>query len=493
MTISLAAAPDGMRVGLIAGIGPDCQALITIAPKVWRAGISRERAFTSWPSGHVDLSLYETDRLHISSPSWAAEQMLASMLRRARDSAGGQPGSWSGALLAPDVAPPELNAQEWVGSDSAQFETANLLRLFQRVNFLFAPDQALSSRAASSPIYRPLSSRQFLDEVEHRLAQARRGYRRVQENRTTIRGRVSASSVARYQVTGVPRLSCSYEELTESTVLLGVICTALESIAEGMGARSILPKPKFDEASLRHDAVRLRRALGEVEALPVLSAIRIGHRLRLGRLDQPWARALRLALVLLSGREMLASTSSHHDFAASELSAETDRIWEWIVNAALTETTFDRVIEQGRGQSGLTEDPWKRHPISVTNRVSTSPDNIAFEGTSVFVVDAKYKTPPLAPSRGDQYQMFAYTHLVKSSGHEVRAAVLVYPGEGPTSEWVRGRDMTGDPVRLLAVQMPFPKPVDLISERAWASYLARCAQVLSRSLGLASDADDVVS
>lgn len=479
-----------MRIGLIAGAGPDQQALITVAPKVWRTGQPNERIIQGWPAGHTEITLFETDRVHIASPSPATERLFSAMLRRTRGTASG---GWRGALLAPDVAPLDLQPGQATPAPSAEQETANLMRLFQRINFVLAPHETLRSRPTRSPIYRPLSARQFLDEVEIRLAQARRGYRRVQQVRTTIRGRVSASSIARYRATGVPQLVCSFEELTESTILLGIVCTALEDVAEGRGARSVLPPPAFDEITLRHDAVRLRRALGEVEGLPAAAALRHGQRLQLSRLDQPWARALRLAMVLISGREVGGGASSHRDFAASELSAETDRVWEWIVNAALARTSFDRVLEQGPAQHGLNEDPWKRHPISVASRVLTAPDNIAFEGTKVFVVDAKYKTPTSSPSREDQYQMFAYTHLVRAAGHEVRAAVLVYPGLGAASGWVRGRDVDADPVRLLAVQIPFPYQADVLSERAWDRYLNRCAQTLNQSLGLAAQTADSAS
>jgi 5-methylcytosine-specific restriction endonuclease McrBC regulatory subunit McrC len=481
--ISLAAAPDGMRVGIVAAMGPGLQTLITVAPKMWRdVRQPYDRVVTGWPSGHTELTLHETDRLHIGSPSDDAERMFAAMLRRTRAGSG----TWRGALLAPDIPPVKLGAEDWSQSSGGREQTANLLRLFQRVQLVLAPDEKLTSRTARSPIYRPLSARQFLDEVERRLAQARRGYRRVWETRATIRGQVGARSIARYRATGVPLLDCKYEELTESTVLLGVICTALEDLAEGKGARSVLPAPSFDEATLRRDAVRLRRAMGEVAALPIASALLKGRQLRLNRLDQPWASALRLALLLLSGREVVAAAGQHQDFSSSELSAETDRIWEWIVNAALARTSFDRVLEQGAAQVGLNEDPWKRHPISIASRVTTAPDNIAFDGASVFVIDAKYKTPNSAPSRDDQYQMFAYTHLVRSSGREVRAAVLVYPGTATPTEWIRGRDISGEPVRLYAVQMPFPAPSDLVTQRAWGSYLNRCGDALSASLGLAA-------
>ena len=235
-----------------------------------------------------------------------------------------------------------------------------------------------------------------------------------------MRGRVESRSLARYQATGTPQLTCVYDELTESTQLLGVLCAALEAIADGEGPSSLLPAP-FHELGIRHDAVRLRRLFGGVAALPYREALHAGRALRLSRLDQAWAPALRLALVLLEGLELQAGRSTFRDFRAVELSAETDKIWEWIVIPALTRTDFDAVLPQGRQQLGLNSDPWISHPRVV--RSNTHPDNIAFRDRSMFVVDAKYKTPKTAPSRDDQYQMFAYSHLVRAEEGETCAPV----------------------------------------------------------------------
>ena len=89
-----------------------------------------------------------------------------------------------------------------------------------------------------------------------------------------------------------------------------------------------------------------------------------------------------------------------------------------------------------------------------------------------------------APSRDDQYQMFAYSHLVKGSGRNVQAAVLVYPGQDPTAQWLRGRDDGPDPVRLFSVYLPFPQPPDLLSHDSWERYLRGIGDHLETQLEL---------
>ena len=478
MSLSIAAAPGGRRIGLAAAAGVNAQVLITVAPKPWRRTAQRTYVVDDLPSGHTDISLYEGDRLHVASPSDSIDTMFNDLLRTSAGATGSE-ADWGSALLRPDIRPRVLD-DRGLGSAHAQQQTADLLRLFQRVELLLSPSDDLMSNAGRSRLLRPLACRQLLDEVERRMAQARRGYRNVVRERTAIRGRALASSIARYESTGTPLLMCRYDELTESTELLGIVASALDLVAEGQGPSSVLPAP-FDERGLRNDAVRLRRAMAEVVSMPIQGAVRAGARLRLNRLDQPWSKALRLSLTLLSDQELIARQSQARDFQAVELSVETDKVWEWVVNAALRRTVFDHVLAQGPEQRGLVVDPWIAHPLQVAT--TTRPDNIALQRSSIFVVDAKYKLA-VAPSRDDQYQMFAYSHLVKGSGRNVQAAVLVYPGQGQTAQWLRGRDDGLDPVRLFSVYLPFPQPPDLLSHDSWERYLRGIGDHLETQLEL---------
>ena len=224
--------------------------------------------------------------------------------------------------------------------------------------------------------------------------------------------------------------------------------------------------------------------MSDVRSLTPDRALREGPALRLNRLDQPWERALRLAIAILSEREPIAAESGPRDVTSVELSVPTDKLWERVVHEALKRAGFAEVLDQRAQPSGMTEDPWVRMPKGYSR---TAPDNIAVSSTEVFVVDAKYKTPRgNAPSRDDQYQMFAYSHLVRDQGRDVRAAVLVYPGKSPTQSWFRGRDDSDRPVELFAVQIPFPMPEDLDTASTWVAYLDRAGRVLAQELQLVS-------
>ncbi len=138
-------------------------------------------------------------------------------------------------------------------------------------------------------------------------------------------------------------------------------------------------------------------------------------------------------------------------------------------------------LRKAPNKGDLVVDPRVAHPLQVAT--TTRPDNIALQRSSIFVVDAKYKMA-VAPSRDDQYQMFAYSHLVKGSGRNVQAAVLVYPGQGQTAQWLRGRDDGPDPVRLFSVYLPFPQPPTWCSHDSWERYLRGIGDHLETQLEL---------
>ena len=480
MTFTIAASPLGSRVGISSAHRGDQQVLITVSPKAWRpTGPRQLRMSGSGWSDHVQVSLYETERLQVHDDSPAVSSLLWDVLGASRREVGGVP-SWDSSLLTPDIPFRGGVPTETLPHRDLATETANLLRLFERVELLQANSEDLVGRTTSSPLHRPLLYRRLLDEVRSQVETARPGYRNVVDLRSTIRGRVDARSILAWEAGVASRLRCRYSELTISTPLLGCICAALEWIADGRGGRSRLPG-EYSDVRLRHDAVTLRRVLADVVALPPKDALMIGRSMRLGRLDRSWSECLEMSTQVLRQREVLAGPAGKTFTQAVELSVPTDKLWERIVNEALVRAGFESVVSQARD---LTSDPWVQLPHAYSR---TAPDNVARRRQEVFIVDAKYKVRPAgkAPSRDDQYQMFAYSHLVRDMPREVKAAVLVYPGNSPRVEWIRGRDEgSSEPVRLFVVQIPFPTPVQVSTPRAWTRFIRDAGLRLGTELGI---------
>jgi 5-methylcytosine-specific restriction endonuclease McrBC regulatory subunit McrC len=475
VSITVAAAPSGTRVGFTAAGGDAEQLLITVAPKAWRTDPRRVIALPHWPDQpHHHVTMYETDRLHVTDTSSGVNDLLKATLQVAR-STSIEEGLWDSALLAPDIEPrSELLAHARSVNTDEVTRVAELLQLFDRLELLQPDTQKLRGIRTRSPLHRPLLYRRLLDELFTLVQSARRGYRPVTAARASVRGRLETSSLLKHALTGDPYLVCHYDELTESTLLLGIVCTGLEWIADGHGIRSPFGG-RFAETSLRHDAVTLRRILAEVTTLSPPRALLVGPKLHLNRLDRPWETALRLTLSVLAESEHVPARARSMHTEPVELSIPTDKLWETIVHAVLIRSGFTRVLDQYSQPTGLVVDPWVTTTPAPPN---TRPDNIAFIGDDVWIVDAKYKTPSAgaAPDRDDQYQMFAYSHLVADPRRHVRLVILAYPGNAPARRWRRGRDKEdARPVQLLAVPIPFPRPENVRTTLSWQNYLDESA------------------
>ncbi|MER7273444.1 hypothetical protein ABT369_03205 [Dactylosporangium sp. NPDC000244] len=475
MSLTLAAAPRGARIGFTAAGNADHQVVLTVLPKPWRPpGTPRTVWVPQWPDRrHHEIMLYELDRLHVTATESSMEDLLERCLEVSRQADNGAV-RWDSSLLAPDVRPRNLGAGRVRElSTNPHGATADLLQLLDRLELLTPPPEAMHAMPRRSPLHRPLLCRRFLNEVLARIHAVRRGYRPVVVTRSAIRGRIDAASAVRYVNTGDPRLVCRYEELTESTQLLGIICAALERIADGLGVRPLF-RGKFSDRQLRHDAVTLRRAFAGVTTVPASTALRVGPRLHLNRLDRPWADALRLAVAVLADWAYAAEESGRPFADAVELSIPTDKLWEEVVHQVLARSRFTRVLAQRSLPTNLVEDPWVEDPPKPSQ---SRPDNVAWRGTAIWIADAKYKSLDWKspPDRGDQYQMFSYTHLFSDADSIVERALLIYPGEDAIREWRRGRDGPQAPARLATVRFPFPQPTDAQSPAAWDAYLDQTA------------------
>ncbi len=271
---------------------------------------------------------------------------------------------WDRSLIVPDFPSRiEMPGQVEIDLPNEREATVDLLELLDRVDLLIPQAEDLTGATGRSALHRPLLYRKLLDEVLARMHSARRGYRGVSRTGAVIRGRVDTVSLIRHQATGDPRLRCHYDELTESTLLLGVICAALEWVAEGRGVRSPF-EGRFSNENLRNDAVSLRRTLAEVNALPPSQALLVGSRLRLNRLDQPWSSALTLALHVLREQEYRPTSYGNTAAEAVELSVATNTLWERIVHHALARSGFHTVFTPTKQPAGPPKTLGSRHRLS---------------------------------------------------------------------------------------------------------------------------------
>src|SRR4051794_13277068 len=103
MSLSIAAAPQGARIGLVAARRGDQQILVTVSPKAWRPMGPRQLVLdgSDW-GGHTQISLYETERLHVLNARPDTSMLLWDVLGASRQADGEVP-TWDSSLLSPDI------------------------------------------------------------------------------------------------------------------------------------------------------------------------------------------------------------------------------------------------------------------------------------------------------------------------------------------------------------------------------------------------------
>ena len=185
----MTASPKGARIGIACAASGREQLLLTVAPKLWRAGAKQQLLISGWPaSRHVELSLYELDLLQDESQDSDRTTLLEALLGSSKQVIDDEV-SWDSSMLVPDVPTRSRAFTPALSRAPLHSETANLLRLFSHVDLALTDARDLLGKPRRSPLHRPLLYRQFLAEVSVRLHSARRGYRTVHERRVTIRGR----------------------------------------------------------------------------------------------------------------------------------------------------------------------------------------------------------------------------------------------------------------------------------------------------------------
>src|SRR5690349_401270 len=131
MSLSLAAAPSGARIGLSAARSEGEQVYVMVAPKAWRPPGPRDYLFD--PNALSSLSevrLFETERLHLRDESENTSRLFWGVLGASRQRQGGNP-SWDSSMLAPDI--PSRGPLSSLVDRAHPADPTDLLRLFDRV------------------------------------------------------------------------------------------------------------------------------------------------------------------------------------------------------------------------------------------------------------------------------------------------------------------------------------------------------------------------
>lgn len=316
--------------------------------------------------------------------------------------------------------------------------------------------------------------------VERHINKLRKGYRAEEIVSDGPRGRVLPRGFVRMASTGMPSLDCEVDTLSEVMPLSQVLVTTLELMAtHGWSARL----QRFRDSRLVKDterrAARLRRYLHSIPAVNREEAVRLCSTLRLPPLQRVFESTLRDCRALLTStppRQAQGNPDNAPDFV---LWFDTARLWESLLLQGFNQfggySAMRGVDEKPEIKEGWK--PWQGLPqkepdILVNVPMPTGePDRV--------VVDAKYREYAGAPKSDEQYQIYAYSHVVEV----VRQVLLLYPAPRYEKKgtW-RRNDCRNDNnvracddtcIRLTAATLPFPSREECLEDGAWEKYMLR--------------------
>lgn len=341
--------------------------------------------------------------------------------------------------------------------------------------------------------FRLFVSEEFIRLVEMKKKFIRQGYVASEDKLPCIRGRLTAQGLVRWIATKIPEFQCEYDEFTPAIPLFQIIVTALETVANGT-AFGLLGQ-EFPEwpRGIQENAMGLRRSLAYIPSLPKPMAASIAGRLRLPRIFSTWAGPLDLARIILQDLPLDLNADTMGGESGIIRPVKTPAIWEKVLEKFATQkdVEFNHPFELNR--------PWVKSKNENNERIKNpKPDlDVLYTSTSDnskksrHITDAKYKVfPTELPSIADQYQMFAYSLLLKNGKHntgksaEPKSISLIYPKKNPTGnadESDREKIGVRSNLNIESNSKPtlwqaafcFPGPEDIIDEDKWNVYLKK--------------------
>ena len=286
-----------------------------------------------------------------------------------------------------------------------------------------------------------------LSALEHGLL---RGYVHVDEQLTTIRGRIRfGDQIARSASLPLP-VEVSYDDYTEDILENRMLKTA---------TLALLRLPRVPTLARK----RLLKVRGLLDTVALVERPREVTMPPLTRLNERYGSALHLARLILHASSIDASKGT---LAAAAFVFDMNKVFEDFVTVALREAMqpFDGVlIEQWTGS------------LDHQGRLGIRPDITWWAGASCLAIaDAKYKALELkGMPNADAYQMLAYCTALG-----LERGFLVYAndsGERPRSHQVRNSDRLIE-VRTLDVET---EPTQLLKQvKALAGELAASAAMV---------------
>ena len=210
----------------------------------------------------------------------------------------------------------------------------------------------------------------------------------------------------------------------------------------------------------------------------------LAERLYLPRLFESWRPVLEHARQVLSEHiPRMKAVKADADVSSLSWWVATDKLWEYILLSCLSRTDEDTKVvcedEIKRTPEVEVDDPWSK--LGKAKR----PDLLfRFQDGKhrrFWAMDAKYKPFSGTPTRNDQYQIFAYSHIsrwqIPGGWQHPDACALLYPeylhGESFSCKPPPLRGGDSAPIPLLMMTIKFPSPGEIVDPQGWNAWVQR--------------------
>ena len=461
------ASPSGFCSGICLVKQGGFTATIVVVPKMWFDGPRHHRV--EWLDGQKNLNvvLGELDTCEVFGSEEGVNAFKSYFDNGQKNDR---------QLLVPIGANAKLTVEVAADDFGLDIETAvkglDALSLVSGQGSILKIVNETWASANFPSFFRPLLMRDFVRQVETALQNSRRGYVWEDEVSGVVRGRVDPTSLAVGEITGWPIVRCRFEDFTADTPLLQVISAALTIACAYKSTNKIWSS---FEGNTRSRGISLKRRMSEVTTINRFVALKKLSLLKVNRLDNSWLPALDLARHLLKEDDGLSSDAG--ESSAFEMRLDTSRVWERVLIDLLEMAQVSKLIDLN--SQGPIPIKFMRPWNGLGNIIDSPRPDIIFQVSDKWwIFDAKYRRNNSGvPEMSEQYQMFAYSHLIENLN--IKELALVYPTKSQSRKPLGpyGRNDSND-IRLSIGYVPFPSVHDLFS--SWENYLEKNVGELNR-------------